>query len=464
MSTGPNEKTEVSTGATQVEARPRLLAIWSGGFVVRDLPDRGELVIGRGDDPGTIRIDHSSVSRRHARLLVEEDLRIEDLGSSNGTFVEGERLAPNQPRVVGPGMLIEIGTVMVILRGAGAALASPSSAPGSTDGIVILDPVMDRLHQLLELASKSDLSILLLGETGVGKEVIASRVHALSSRSGATFLKVNCAALVESLLEAELFGYEKGAFTGANQAKAGLLESATGGTLFLDEVGEMPMQTQAKLLRALETGEITRVGSTKSRIIDVRFVAATNQDLRKAIQEGRFRQDLYFRLEGVVVRVPPLRERTTEIAPLVRVFAAQAAERRGLGPVTVSEGAMLRLVQHSWPGNLRELKNLVLRSVLLSRQSVIGEADLQFDAMGLGAPELPAPVPAGPAPVPAAPATSRSLGTGAENPFDEEERRRILDALDQCGGNQTRAAKMLGISRGTLVNRLNLFGTPRPRK
>ena len=442
VSIGPDEKTESSADGTRVEARPRLLAIWSGGFVVRDLPDRGELVIGRGDDPGAVRIDHSSVSRRHARLVVGEDLRLEDLGSSNGTFVAGERIAPNEPCLVAPGMLIEIGTVMVVLRGAGASLtmgaSRPSTPPGSSDGIVILDPAMDRLHQLLELASRSDLSILLLGETGVGKEVIASRVHALSSRSGATFLKINCAALVESLLEAELFGYERGAFTGANQARAGLLESASGGTLFLDEVGEMPMQTQAKLLRALETGEITRVGSTKTRTIDVRFVAATNQDLRKAIQEGRFRQDLYFRLEGVVVRVPPLRERTTEIAPLVRMFAAQAAERRGLGPVTVSEGAMLRLVQHPWPGNLRELKNLIFRTVLLTRQSVIGEPDLQFDAMGLGT----APDPSG----------------------DDVERRRILDALDRCGGNQTRAAKMLGISRGTLVNRLNLFGTPRPRK
>src|SRR5262249_17823858 len=150
------------------------------------------------------------------------------------------------------------------------------------------------VHQLVELAARSNLSILLLGETGVGKDVIANRVHRLSNRASAPFLKLNCAALVESLLEAELFGYEKGAFTGATAAKAGLLESATGGTLFLDEIGEMPMQTQAKLLRALENGEITRVGSTKPRPIDVRYVAATNQDLKQAIKEGRFRQDLYF--------------------------------------------------------------------------------------------------------------------------------------------------------------------------
>lgn len=452
MRPGPNEKTEVSSSASPAEeARPRLLAMWSGGFVVRDLPAKGELVLGRGDDAAMVTIDHASVSRRHARLLVGEDLRIEDLGSSNGTFVAGERLAPNQPRVVGPGALIEIGTVMVVIRGAGATLRSSASS-SQGDAIVILDPAMDRLHQLIELAAKSDLSILLLGETGVGKEVIATRVHALSGRSGAAFVKVNCAALVESLLEAELFGYEKGAFTGANQAKAGLLESATRGTLFLDEVGEMPMQTQAKLLRALETGEITRVGSTKSRTIDVRFVAATNQDLSRAMQQGRFRQDLYFRLEGVVVRVPPLRERTAEIAPLARLFVAQAAAQRGTGPVTLSEGAMLRLVQHAWPGNLRELKNLVFRSVLLSRQSVIGEADLQFDSIGRGAP----PEPTSPPVAPSAPPVASAV-------YDEE-RRRILDTLDQCGGNQTRAAKMLGISRGTLVNRLNVFGVPRPRK
>ena len=445
----------MTAGSGGGPARPRLVAIWAGGSIVRDLPETGVLEIGRGEDLA-VRIDHTSVSRRHARLTMGkqgQELRLEDLGSSNGTFVEGQRLAPGETRVVRPGSLIEVGTVFVVIRAPDAPAAT--MPPAGTKGIVVGDPEMERVHQLVELAARSNLSILLLGETGVGKDVIANRVHGLSSRAEGPFLKVNCAALVESLLEAELFGYEKGAFTGAAQAKAGILESAHGGTLFLDEVGEMPMQTQAKLLRALETGEIVRVGSTKPRQIDVRFVAATNRDLKKGIAEGRFRQDLYFRLEGVAIRVPPLRSRPSEIAPLVRAFAAEASRERGGAPVVFTDAAMLRLTQHGWPGNLRELRNLVTRSVLLGGKSVLDVADLHFEPMGLGE-TTPSPS-AG-----LVPAVFDAVGPGRS--VDEQERKRILDALEQCGGNQTRAAKLLGISRGTMVNRLNAINAPRPRK
>ena len=435
------ESTEISVG--ERDALPRLVAVWPGGSVVRDLPEDGELFIGRGED-AEIRIDHTSVSRKHARLqLTKGEVRISDLGSSNGTFVESQRLAPNEPRLVRAGTLIEVGTVLVILRGAEAPLLQSTKA---APGIVVLDPEMQRVHQLVELAARSNLSILLLGETGVGKDIIAGRVHGLSGRASGPFLKVNCAALVESLLEAELFGYEKGAFTGANTTRAGLLESASGGTLFLDEVGEMPMQTQAKLLRALESGEIMRVGSTKARKIDVRFVAATNQDLKKGIQEGRFRQDLYFRLEGVAIRVPPLRNRQSEIAPLVRTFMAEAVRERGGEHVAFTEPAMLRLTQYPWPGNLRELKNLVIRSVLLGGKNTLDVADLHFEPMGLGSGE------------------NDAVRLPARPHVEDAEQRRILEALEQCGGNQTRAAKLLGISRGTMVNRLNAMNAPRPRK
>jgi DNA-binding NtrC family response regulator len=461
-----DEKTEVSGGESDL--RPRLLAVWPGGMVVRELPERGVLEIGRGDDVA-VRIDHSSVSRKHARLHVGDELRLEDLGSSNGTFVEGKRLGKFETQTVRPGSFIEIGTVMVVIRGPGMPLNT--AGPSTEDaGLVVCDPEMDRVHQLVELAARSNLSILLLGETGVGKDVIASRVHALSARSAMPFLKINCAALVESLLEAELFGYEKGAFTGAHQSKAGLLESSHGGTLFLDEIGEMPMQTQAKLLRALESGEITRVGSTRPRTIDVRYVAATNQDLRKNIQEGRFRQDLYFRLEGIAIRVPPLRQRPSEIVPLVRVFAALANRDRGGPPIGFSEGAMLRLSRYPWPGNLRELKNLVVRSILLAKGPVLGEEDLHFEPMGLGYD----PSSGGSGSVAAVSGMSGPSYGSAPPPgytpragagqIDDDERRRILEALEQCGGNQTRAAKLLGISRGTLVNRLNVINVPRPRK
>jgi transcriptional regulator with PAS, ATPase and Fis domain len=451
--TGPSPKDNTEVTASPRDVGPRLLAVWPGGQVVRELPETGSLEIGRGEETD-IRIDHASVSRRHARLTVGAELRIEDLGSSNGTFVEGKRLAPNDPQVVRPDTSIEIGTVMVVVRGAGAPLRSTPNAPV---GVVICDPEMERVHQLVELAAPSDLSILLLGETGVGKDVVATRVHVLSKRASGPFLKINCAALVESLLEAELFGYEKGAFTGATSAKAGLLESAGGGTLFLDEVGEMPIQTQAKLLRALESGEITRVGSTKARTVDVRYVAATNQDLKKNIKEGRFRQDLYFRLEGIAIRVPPLRARPSEIGPLVRAFAAEASKSRGGPPIGFSDAAMMRLVRHPWPGNVRELKNLVARSVLLTTKAVLDDDDLHFEPMALGSEsERDA--------IPADPVEARARTGVPAGAISTEERQRIVDALEQCGGNQTRAAKLLGISRGTLVNRLNLIDLPRPRK
>jgi DNA-binding NtrC family response regulator len=486
-----NEDTEVTTSPREIGAR--LFAMWPGGLVVRDLPEEGVLEIGRGDE-SDVKIDHASVSRKHARLHVTAtstagaELRLEDLGSSNGTFVEGKRLASGETRSVRPDSLIEIGTVMLVIRGAGSNLAgalagAPGAGEGEGAGLILADPEMERVHQLVELAARSNLSILLLGETGVGKDVIANRVHRLSTRAaapflkincaaqakagllesasgGTLFLKINCAALVESLLEAELFGYEKGAFTGAAQAKAGLLESASGGTLFLDEIGEMPMQTQAKLLRALENGEITRVGSTKSRAIDVRYVAATNQDLKQAIKEGRFRQDLYFRLEGIAIRVPPLRQRPSEIAPLVRKFAAEAAKSRGAATVQFSDAAMVRLTRYPWPGNLRELKNLVVRSTLLTSKPVLDVEDLHFEPMGLGetddADAHRAPLGAG--------SSTETAALQVGGGVSEAERKRILDALEQCGGNQTRAAKLLGMSRGTLVNRLNAINVPRPRK
>ncbi len=475
--------TEVVGGA---DGRMRRLVVLSGdGGQVVELPPRGRLVIGRGED-ADVRIEHASVSRKHALLHLDPELRIEDLGSSNGTRVGGTALTPHTPVAVPMNGLIELGSALLAVQSDASKSEAPPAEGAPDQSLVVASPTMQRVHQMLDVAARSKLSVLLLGETGVGKEVLATRIHRQSARAQKSFLKVNCAALVESLLESELFGYEKGAFTGAHAAKVGLLEGAHEGTLFLDEVGELPLTTQAKLLRVLESGEVTRIGSLKPRAVDVRFVAATNRDLRDYVRQGRFRQDLFFRLDGVSIHIPPLRERPEEVAPLAEAFLREAATQMEKGRMRFSPAAITRLAQHAWPGNVRELRNVVQRAALFAPGEIVDAGDLHFEGVGspaagpapltadrwaappapaaspwrdaadIGAPTMPPPMmPTAPVPVVPGP------GTGSP---DDEERARILRALTQVGGNQTKAAELLGISRRTLINRMITLGLPRPRK
>jgi DNA-binding NtrC family response regulator len=358
--------------------------------------------------------------------------------------------------------------------------------------IVIRDPRMQQLHKLLERVALGSIHVLLLGETGVGKEVMAAELHALSPRAGQPFVALNCAALSESLLESELFGHERGAFTGAVAHKKGLLESATGGTLFLDEVGELPMATQVKLLRVLEEREVRRVGGLKSTIIDVRIVSATNRDLEAEIAAGRFRQDLYFRLNGVSLVIPPLRERPMEIEELAHVFVDDAARREKRTPAPrISAEAMQLLRNYSWPGNVRELRNVIERAVLLCTDDAILSEHLPVEKMQavVSIEQPPASAPPTlfrPPTIPPALGRSKTLPPFAPHPstqppgkldadatqpgewklkdvVDGFEKERILDALEKCAGNQSRAAKLLGISRNTLIARLKQYGIRRPR-
>jgi transcriptional regulator with GAF, ATPase, and Fis domain len=458
----PDIPTEiVGTGGARAEGQ-RLVVMWNGGSLVRELPARGRLVMGRGAD-ADVRIDHTSVSRKHAILVIEDGMRVEDLGSSNGTWVAGRRLEPNTSAPLPAGSLLELGSVLIVVQG--GEKQPPRSTSSGAAGVVVVDPQMRRVHELIDVVAKSSMSVILLGETGSGKEVLATRVHQQSTRADNPFLKINCAALVESLLEAELFGYERGAFTGAVQSKAGLLEGASGGTLFLDEVGELPLTTQAKLLRVLESGEVTRIGALKPRPIDVRFVSATNRDLKDFVAAGKFRQDLFFRLDGMSIHIPPLRDRPSEIPALAESFIRDASVAAGRAPLRFSQGAMDRLVRHPWPGNVRELKNVIARTALLCKGETIEPDDLRFEAMGASpsAPPPPASRSSFPPPSPAA-GTVPPLGRYAPDAIPEEERRRIIDALERSAGNQTRAAKLLGISRRTLLNRLDALGLPRPRK
>ncbi len=355
---------------------------------------------------------------------------------------------------------------------------------------------MRKALDLVEQVAATPTSILLLGETGVGKEVMARRIHDRSDRSTGPFIALNCAALPETLLESELFGYERGAFTGAQTAKQGLIEAASGGTLFLDELGEMPLPTQAKLLRVLEDRTVLRVGSVKPKPVDIRLVAATNRDLLEEIQAKRFRADLYYRLNSIIIRIPPLRERTDEIRELTKMFAEKAAHALGRPVPQVPGDVMNALVAYAWPGNVRELRNTIERLVLLGRAGMVSVDHLPDELranVGLSSRMPPRhdgapPPPSDPALRPRTPtliadeererspasATASVALPGATMPppgaasLDDEisriERARIVEALEKCVGNQTRAAEMLGITRRVLIGKMEKYNLPRPRK
>jgi transcriptional regulator with GAF, ATPase, and Fis domain len=335
---------------------------------------------------------------------------------------------------------------------------APIAMGGIAGAAVVRDPGMRRVYELVDRVAVGVISILILGETGVGKDVIASAIHDRSPRRAKPLLRLNCATLVENLLESELFGHEAGAFTGARQAKAGLLEAADGSTVFLDEVGEMPPAIQAKLLRVIEAREVTRIGSLTPRKVDVRFLSATNRDLKAAVEKGQFREDLFYRLAGATIRVPPLRERRAEVEPLAHLFAAEAARQLGRStPFTLAPAAAQELVEYEWPGNVRELRNAIDRAALLTDSDLLDVSLFEF-ASRSKPPASEAPV--GPI-MPSFPAASR-VPTLTKVPGDE--RARIESALAACAGNQTRAAAILGIARRTLVKKLGRHELPRPRK
>jgi transcriptional regulator with PAS, ATPase and Fis domain len=327
----------------------------------------------------------------------------------------------------------------------GKAGAELSGGAASDAGPVIADRAMVQLYALVDRVAAGEISILLLGETGVGKEVLAERVHRASRRASGPLVRINCAALSDSLLESELFGHEKGAFTGALKAKVGLLESANGGTVFLDEVGDLPSSIQVKLLRVIERREVMRVGEVRPRPLDVRFVSATHRDLEAEVARGTFRQDLYFRLNGFSLVIPPLRERVAEIRPLAESLASQYAKAAGrTKPPKLSSGALELLERCAWPGNIRELRNVMERAVLLCSGDAILPEHLPVEKL----------IAEGPA----------SASARNSESVSDSEQRKIQAALDTCAGNQTQAAKALGISRRTLLNRLDAMAVARPRK
>lgn len=339
------------------------------------------------------------------------------------------------------------------VRWDGAPSGTRAAAP------MVLDARMLQIYARVEQLGPTSLPLLLLGETGTGKEVLASFAHDSSSVRDKSFVRINCAGLCESVVESELFGHERGAFTGAVQARQGFFEAANGGSLFLDEVAELPLQTQAKLLRVLECGEFQRLGSVEVRHTRVRLIAATHRDLAAHVKAGSFRNDLFFRLNAATVYIPPLRERPSEILPLARYFLARFDERNGATSRALSSAACKVLMEHSWPGNIRELRNVIEVAAALCQAPTIDPESLSLGMLESGAAtfsdEVPTLVP---------PSGAPHSSSGLRSNLLACERYFISRAIQEARGNQTEAAKLLGISRRALTGKLSAHGFERPRK
>ena len=328
------------------------------------------------------------------------------------------------------------------LRSRRRALGRGAEQALDSSGLVAQSAAMLSAIELARRVARVDTTVLLSGETGVGKERLARLIHEESPRSAGPFVAINCGAVPESLLESELFGHAKGAFTGASQDRPGLFEAANGGTLLLDEIGDVPASMQVKLLRVLQEREIRRVGENGTRHVDVRVLAATHRDLLAEVHAARFRQDLYYRLRVVEIRVPALRERRDDILPLARSFLVRAAERLGRKVTGFTPKAAHQLVRYPWPGNARELENAIERAVVLSRGSRLDLDDLP-EEVGLALPALDAP--------------------GTVRPLAEVERDYIRAALAANGDNRTQTAAQLGIGAATLYRKLKEYGAEGPR-
>ena len=363
-----------------------------------------------------------------------------DDGSQPGELVSRARAALRTARTGG---------------GAEGVATPPREEPLVEGDMVVADAQMRRLHELCARIADTNMTVLVLGETGVGKELVAEALHRRSARATRPLIKLNCASLPETLLESELFGYERGAFTGADKRKIGYFEAATGGTIFLDELGEMPQGLQAKLLRVLERRKITRVGGTAEIDVDVRVVGATNRNLEKEVERGRFREDLFFRVSAFTMVVPPLRDRPSEIPLMAEHFARMFARELKQDAPTISAAVRERLLRYPWPGNVRELRNAIERAVVLRNGPTL-EVE-----------HLPERVRDAPTRAEAASSAGRTLvavgdGVDMREHIAEVERASIVAALEACSGNQTRAAEKLGVSRRALIYKLEKYGLKPP--
>ena len=394
--------------------------------------DRPRFVIGTGR-AADLRLTDDTVSREHVRIsLTPSGVQVKDEGSTNGTFIGSARIGDV---LLTSGTTLRLGSTTIALHIEASPLELPLSA-GTTFGQAMGESAsMRHLFAVLERAAATEATILIEGESGVGKELLASGVHALSARRGGRFVALDCGAIAPGLIESELFGHERGAFTGADRARVGAFEAASGGTLFLDEVGELPLDLQPKLLRALEAHEVRPVGTNTPRIVDVRIVAATNRNLDDAASKGEFRRDLFYRLAVVRAIVPPLRDRPEDILPLARALLCRIP---GFERAEIPVDVEVMLTRYPWPGNVRELRNVMERYALLGPNPAA-----LFDA-SLEAPH------------------TRTMADLSHLPFDEA-RRIAIDrfegtyipaVLERAGGVVSRAAQLAQVGRASFYRML----------
>ena len=415
------------------------------------------MTIGRGRASDLL-IEDGQVSRRHAivRRAVDGSYVLSDLGSVNGTFINAQRVLV--PERLFDGDEIKIGPVVIAFQHAPSrrsdaqdACNEDATSAGEIDAssptVVGVSSAMTEVFRLMRKAAQSSIPVLIQGETGTGKELIARAIHSVSARGRAPFIAVNCAALPESLLESQLFGHRRGSFTGADHDRQGLFEAASGGTILLDEIGEMPLAMQPKLLRVLQEGEVTRVGDTAPRRVDVRLVSATNRELQAEVGERSFREDLFYRLSTFPIVLPPLRERRDDIPLLTERFFSLACRRHGKTLSGIHESAHACLMRYEWPGNVRQLQNEIQRAVVLAEEgdwlrTEHLSADVR-DATEAEEGERPSAAP-------------QSLNLSLARA--EFEAQHIAKVLEQEGGNVSRAATVLGMSRVGLHRKLKDFG------
>jgi len=428
------------------------LVVYNGSTteVVRLQPGR-PLVVGR-DFPSHLQIDDVSVSRQHSRFLLQgASVSVEDLGSRNGTRVNSTRI---KRATLSPSDDIRIGSARIALVVTRSA-QPPSSEP---DDVVLRNARVLEIYSLARRAARTDMPVLITGETGTGKEHLAHTVHLHSARSAGPWRAVNCGAIPASLVESVLFGHERGAFTGADKRTAGLFEEAERGTLFLDEVAELPPAAQIALLRVLESKIYQRVGGSQQLRADVRIVAATHCDLERAVAEGAFRKDLLYRINTAALELPPLRDRRDEIDALAQRFLAECVRQWGVQIEAIEPDAMERLRAYEWPGNIRQLRNAIERATLVAPARALRVQDLPDYVRDEHAPTRQR---SGPAPSTLQAATSEPplMPDGGLKPaLRAYEAELIEQALRYTGGNRTATAKLLRIPIRTLFRRLSELG------
>jgi DNA-binding NtrC family response regulator len=359
--------TQVRAGGAPAGAAPARLRVRAGGRE-RTVPVTAAGVVVGKEPTCDAPIDDPYVSARHLRIEPRGGLwHVIDLGSTNGTFISGARVSQAQLPL---GVPVSLGDAEIVLE---RRDAPELERPEAFEGMMTCDAGMRQVFELVERVAASDAAVTILGETGTGKELVARALHARSARREGPFIPVNCSAIAETLIESELFGHEKGAFSGAERMRKGAFEEADRGTIFLDEIGELPLDLQPKLLRVLELGEVKRVGASRPLQVNVRIVAATHRDLRSQVRAGRFREDLFYRLCVVPVTVPPLRQRRGDVRALAETFLARAAPR-GL-PLRWAPEALAKLEGYDWPGNVRQLRNVVQRALLFRGEGQCISAD-----------------------------------------------------------------------------------------